>query len=108
MNQVEIDTKDFEMELADWVQGHAMEVAREVAKRARSTTAFKDKTGRLRKSISARKSRYPDGGAIVRAGESHSHLIEFGHKGAPAKPFLRPALDQTMAEARAIFGAEGV
>lgn len=104
--RVEIDTKAVDQMLAEYLDQNSLEVAKVVATRARATTAFKDKTGTLRRSIRAKKSRYPDGGAIVSAGAPHSHLIEFGHKGAAARPFLRPALDQSLDEARLMFGAE--
>ena len=43
------------------------EVAAAVERDARASTAFKDKTGKLRKSIKKKKSKYKDGGWIVRA-----------------------------------------
>lgn len=102
--EVQINTKEFEMELAVWLNENALEIAKNVARDARGKV--KVKTGNLRKSIRAKKSKFEGGGAIVVASAPHAHLVEYGHKGAPAKPFLRPALDQTMAEARAIFGAQ--
>lgn len=84
-------------------------VARPVEARAVSTTAFRDETGKLRKSIKALKSKYEGGGWIVRAKAPHAHLVEFGHGGknpAPAHAFLRPALEAEIEEAKMIFGAK--
>lgn len=77
---------------------------------AKETLAFTDKTGNLRKSIRLKKSKFEDGGYIVKAtgggGEKgyHAHLVEFGHvmfvnghptgKRVPPHPFLRPALEK--------------
>lgn len=66
--------------------------AREVVSVARRTTAFRDQTGNLRKSIRAvRGRRQYAPSALVVAGAPHSHLIERGHSRAPAHPFLVPA-----------------
>lgn len=83
-------------------------VAQAVYENAKTSTAFKDKTGVLRRRIKLLKSLYPDGGYIVRSGAPHSHLIEFGHdlyihgrfvgRVAPY-PFLRPAYDKGVREA---------
>jgi len=77
-----------------------------VAQHAKSTSAFIDKTGNLRKSIKKKKSKYPDGGYIVSAtGKSgdgqkgyHAHLVEYGHVArdggrVPPHAFMRPALE---------------
>lgn len=79
-------------------------IAERVAAEARATSAFADKTGKLRKSIKARKSKFQDGGWIVVARSPHAHLVEFGHTSVnsnglvtgsvPAHPFLRPARDR--------------
>ena len=103
---VNIDTKQFEQELAKFINQNAETIARQIAIDAKTTTAFKDKTGTLRKSIRARKSKFEDGGWIVVAGSPHAHLVEYGHKNAPAHPFLRPALDKNIAEAKRLFGAK--
>ena len=78
--------------------------AQYVESEAKITSAFQDKTGNLRKSIKLKKSKFEDGGYIVRARAPHAHLVEFGHvliawgrvtgKRVPPKPFLRPALEK--------------
>lgn len=81
--------------------------ADDVERTAKSTAAFKDKSGTLRKSISKKQSKFEGGGFIVTARSPHAHLVEFGHilvlkdkngivrvaGHVPAHPFLRPALD---------------
>jgi HK97 gp10 family phage protein len=80
---------------------------------AKNSTAFKDKTGNLRKSIRKRKSKFINGGYIVVAtgrhvsgGEKgfHAHLVEYGHAKVlwgrrtggrvPPHPFMRPAVQK--------------
>jgi hypothetical protein len=91
------------------------DVAKFVRDEAKRTSAFTDKTGNLRKSIGMRKSKFIDGGYIVKASGRnrmegaegargfHAYLVEFGHvkvvygkrtggRVAP-RPFMRPALD---------------
>ena len=121
---VKFDLTEFEKKLADHINENAEQIARQIATDARATTAFKDYKGtsresswskktwgenarRLRRSIKAKKSKYEDGGWIVQATAPHAHLIEYGHGGpmpAPAKSFLRPALNANIAAARALFG----
>lgn len=82
-------------------------IAGQVADEAIASTAFKDKTGRLRKSIRPKKSRYEGGGWIVQATAPHAHLVEYGHAQVtpdgktvghvPAHPFLRPAKEAVFA-----------
>lgn len=102
------DLRDMLGPLNARIDATAMEIAQQVADDARNTAAFADKTGRLRKSIQARKSRYEGGGAIVVATAPHAALIEYGHalvvKGkaaghVPAHPFLRPAKEKAVAAA---------
>ena len=85
-------------------------VAKYVFKEAKTTAAFVDKTGRLRRSIRLRKSKFPDGGWIVVAtGKNqdkgyHAWLVEHGHleyvngiatgRRVPPHPFLRPAAEK--------------
>lgn len=83
------------------------EAAKAVAAEARRTSAFRDKTGRLRGKIKVEKSKFTGGGYIVTARSPHASLVERGHllvlkskKGivkvvghVTPKPFLRPALD---------------
>jgi HK97 gp10 family phage protein len=79
---------------------------------AKSSTAFTDITGALRKSIRAVKSKYDEGGWIVKAGgraAPHAHLVEYGHGGpqpAPPHAFLRPAKDKVIRDAIRLFGAK--
>lgn len=103
---VDIDPRQFEAELAAFINENCMEIAKQIARDAKATTAFKDVTGNLRKSIKAKKSKFPDGGAIVVATAPHAHLLEFGTSKMPKKAFLRPALDKNIAAARAMFGAK--
>jgi hypothetical protein len=111
MTEVRFDLSQFDRQLADYINQNAEVIAKRVAATARASRAFKDKTGRLRKSIRAKKSRFADGGWIVTAGgkgAAHAHLVEYGHGGkkpAAKKPFLRPALAAAIDEARAQFGA---
>ena len=97
------------------IEENAEDVAGEIELRARGTTAFLDKTGRLRKAISAKKSRYEGGGWIVGAWAPHAWLVEFGHElinpytgkrvgHVPAHSYLRAALNAAISSARAKFG----
>lgn len=106
------------------IQEESLAIAEEVAADAQGTLEFRDYTGtsretewhkrnfpnatRLRPNIKARKSKYPDGGAIVIARAPHAHLVEFGHVmvkngkvlgSVPAHPFLRPAVSKRLQEA---------
>ena len=98
----------------DFINENAEEIANQVESRAKSSAAFSDKTGNLRSAISARKSRYEDGGWIVGAWAPHAWLVEFGHDlidwrtgkkigEVPAHPFLRPALDAEISWAMTKF-----
>lgn len=67
-------------------------IAREAKKTAKETTAFKDDTGQLRKSIGVKRDRDKISGKwylVARA--RHAHLLEFGTVRMAAKPFLLPA-----------------
>ena len=66
--KVKFDTKEFEQKLADYLDENAETVAKELAADAKANGPFKDKTGRLRKSIRAKKSKFKDGGWIVLMG----------------------------------------
>ncbi|WP_302785797.1 HK97 gp10 family phage protein [Bilophila wadsworthia] len=77
-------------------------IAAQVFEKAKASTAFRDKTGRLRQSIWIYRSKYKDGGYVVYVKAPHSHLVEFGHvqvakdgktvlKHVPGKHFLRKA-----------------
>lgn len=106
MNQAEvkIDTKDFELELARHINENAEQIAKQIAVDAKSK--INNVTGTLGRSVKARKSKFDDGGWIVMATAPHAHLIEFGRRGAPAYPFLRPALDQNITAAKQAFGVK--
>ena len=54
-------------------------IAAQVFEKAKASTAFRDKTGRLRQSIWIYRSKYKDGGYVVYVKAPHSHLVEFGH-----------------------------
>lgn len=117
-----------------FVDKHCMDLAAKVAARAKASSAFQDYKGtpreskyskanyskaeksKLRKSIRVKKSKFTDGGAIVYSGAPHAWLVEFGHTlvidgkvvgKVPAHPYLRPAVDQVMAEAVAIVSSGG-
>jgi HK97 gp10 family phage protein len=107
MSKVEINSKDFELELAKYISDNCEDIAKQVAIDARA--GVKVITGALRKSIKAKKSKFEDGGAIVIATAPHAKLVEFGHGGqnpAPPHPFLRKALDKNIELARQKFGAK--
>ena len=90
------------------LNGDLAEIAQRVYQDAKSTSAFRDKTGRLRASIKWHKSKFPDGGYIVIADAPHARLIEYGHAGPHAagpRPFLRPALDRHIGTAKGILKA---
>ena len=103
---VSIDTSKFELELAKFINENSESIAKSIEADARNTTAFKDKTGKLRKSIRARKSRFEDGGWIVQARAPHAHLVEYGTQNMAAKPFLRPALEKNINRAKQLFNAQ--
>ena len=54
-------------------------VAAQVYEKAKATTAFRDKTGKLRRSIWIYRSKYENGGYVIYVKAPHSHLVEFGH-----------------------------
>jgi HK97 gp10 family phage protein len=66
----------------------------------KSTSAFSDKTGKLRRSI--KKSEIIGEGTskniYVGANSPHAHLVEFGTSKMSAKPFIEPAYLQTKKE----------
>ena len=77
-------------------------IAAQVFEKAKASTEFRDKTGRLRQSIWIYRSKYKDGGYVVYVKAPHSHLVEFGHAvvtkdgkvlehRVPGKFFLRKA-----------------
>jgi HK97 gp10 family phage protein len=105
--RVEINTKEFEQRLQEHLDEKCKIIADQIKVDAKTGAymaerKFKDITGALRKSIKTKKSKYDDGGYIVKAGgrgAMQSWLIEHGHGGprpAPAFPFLKPALDKNI------------
>ena len=91
-------------EIMDAIDQNLEETAQFVEREAQISAAFQDKTGKLRKKIKLKKSKFEDGGWIVEARAPHAHLVEFGHVkflwGKPTServqphPFLRPALEK--------------
>lgn len=126
--RAEFDFKEFNQELAEFINDNCEVIAKKVARDARNK--IHSVTGNLRKSVRAKESKFEDGGWIVRATAPHAHLVEYGGKNVrrplrakvmkgkdgkfygqevapmPAKPFLRPALDENIAEAKRQFGAK--
>lgn len=104
---VNIDTKEFENELAAFINENAEQIAKQIRDDAKASVNVV--TGNLKRSIKARKSKFDDGGWIVycdyRIGP-HAHLLEFGTEKMAAHPFLRPALDRNIAAAKAAFGVK--
>jgi hypothetical protein len=117
MSKITWDIEPFNAELEEFILAKAEIIAKQIARDAKSSTAFKDKTGRLRKSIRAKKSKFDDGGWIARAGGKNamqSWLVEHGHgpgklgRGttAPPKAYLEPARVQNIEFAKREFGAK--
>ena len=98
----EMYTEGFEKELEEYIDDKAMQIADKIKRDAKATTAFIDKSGRLRASIKRRKSKFEDGGYMVKAGGKgamQAWLVEHGHGGprpARAHPYLKPALDKNI------------
>lgn len=107
--RVNLNTSDFELKLAEHLNDKSKIIAAKIRVDARASTAFKDVTGRLRKSIRSRKSRFEEGGHLVKAGgpgAMQAWLVEHGHGGpapAPPHPYLRPALVRNIDFARRKF-----
>ena len=124
--RAEFDFREFNQELAEYINDNAEKIAKKIARDARKTTEFMDYKGtpresewsklhwgpnarKLRKSIRAKESKFDDGGWIVQATAPHAHLVEYGHGGpqpAPPHPFLRKAFEANITEARRVFGAK--
>lgn len=92
-------------------QDFVPEIAAAVRDEAKASTEFKDKTGKLRKSIkdrhiTAEKATSSNDEWIVQARAPHAHLVEFGHAQVtkegkttgftPGHPFLEPSLEKVM------------
>ena len=87
-------------------------IARAVRNEARKSTAFTDRSGRLRKTIRAKayksSARLPVAAYIEAggAGARQAHLVEAGHRGprpAPPHPFLEPAVQAAQQRAGQII-----
>ncbi|AGW13812.1 HK97 gp10 family phage protein [Megalodesulfovibrio gigas] len=94
----------------------AMEIAVAIKASAKASTAFRDyknterenvyskkhhKSGTmLRQSIKHKKSKFPDGGAIVYSAAPHAHLVEFGHALVEGRKFL-PTYGQVIGHVKA-------
>ena len=66
--RVEIDLTKFEETLETFLDENCRDIANAIKKDAKRTVAFKDKSGKLRKSIKTKKSKFEGGGYIVKAG----------------------------------------
>lgn len=82
-------------------------LSKEVLKRSKRTSAFADRSGKLRKSGKRRKSKFNRDELVVGFSAPHAHLIEHGHilvkkdrviGHVQARPFLGPARDSVVAD----------
>lgn len=125
MSQAKVSIKNmegFDYQLAEVIKvinHNFKEVATIAHNEAKTTAEFIDKTGNLRSSIKMRKSRYEDGGYIVRASGRgkdkgyHAANVEFGHvmiawghptgKRVPPHPFMRKAQEAGIRKAMELF-----
>jgi len=95
------------------VNSNLSETADFVLSEAKTTSIFADKTGKLRKSLKKKKSRYEDGGYIVFSKAPHAHLVELGHAQVPPGklpggrvapyPYLRTATEKGIRRAVELF-----
>lgn len=99
---VDIPIEDIRAGVRAEIDSALGKVAAQVYEKAKATTAFRDKTGKLRRSIWIYRSKYENGGYVIYVKAPHSHLVEFGHvqvakdgktvlKQVPGKHFLRKA-----------------
>ncbi len=106
------NVEPFVEELEVFLDEKAEIIAKQISRDAKASTAFKNESGRLRKSIRAKKSKFDGGGWIVRAGGKgamQAWLVEHGHGGphpAPPHPYLDPARLQNLSLARKEFGVK--
>jgi HK97 gp10 family phage protein len=75
---------------------------------AQQTTAFIDRSGRLRKSLSISQTIIKKGQTYVLAGSLkksiyYARLVEYGHSNAHAHPFMAPAFERHKEEAYQII-----
>lgn len=77
------------------IESHIDRIAMDVAQEAKSSTAFKDATGNLRKSIKVLRRKDADGETahIVAATSPHAHLVEFGTQGPRVSKDKKMPLD---------------
>lgn len=104
---VEFDSTDVEAMIADYINENSEIIAKQIAKDAKANIHNVDHV--LIKGVKATKSKFEDGGWIVKSTKPHSYIVEYGHGGpkpAPPHPFLRKALDSNIEAARAQFGAK--
>lgn len=96
-------------DVARYVGENLEELAGEIEDEAKATDFPTSKTGALKRSIKSQKSRYENGGYIVKATAPHAHLVEFGHLlvlpggivagHVPAHPFLHSARNKVLRRA---------
>ncbi len=85
--------------VAKRVAGNAMRAGARVIRRE-ARRRVRVRTGALKRSIVVRAGREP-GTAVVgflRPTSRRAHLVEFGTRHSPARPFMRPAIDETANE----------
>ncbi len=103
------------------IEANLEEVADYTLQEAVTTEAFVNRKNDLRPSIKKLKSKFENGGYIIRASGKgkdkgyHAHLVEFGHvmlthSGMPTKlrrvpphPFMRPAAEKGIVKAIQLF-----
>jgi hypothetical protein len=100
-------------EIVRAIEHNLGEVASVVLSEAKRSSEFADKTGKLRRSLKKRKSKFEHGGFIVFSKAPHAHLVEFGHvqippgdlpgRRVPPHPFMRSALEQGIIKAIELF-----
>lgn len=76
-----------------------IDAAKPILQDARSTNAFEDRTGKLRKSLKISKVKNGKDGKFVWIGDvdkeaNYSWYIEFGDSKRRPRPFLKPAFDK--------------
>ena len=112
VNEVRLVGMDFLTDneaVSEYVDQHLEELAGEIEDEAKATHFPTSKTGALKRSIKKQKSRYKDGGYIVKATAPHAHLVEYGHLlvlpggivagHVPAHPFLHNARNRVLRRA---------
>src|SRR6056297_1127534 len=101
---VRLDFSEIEVKISEYINENAEQIAKQIARDARSSV--NRKTGTLKRRIRAKESKFDDGGWIVNSSAPHSHLVEYGHGGpkpAPPHPFLRKSLNDNIELARQQF-----